>query len=38
MHHVDLFTASKGMIPRRPHFFEEWADLLLPMAQTLVRR
>ncbi|WP_141594384.1 MULTISPECIES: SGNH/GDSL hydrolase family protein [unclassified Myxococcus] len=50
MHHVDLFTASKEMIPRSPHFFsddgfhpsadgyEEWADLLLPMAQTLVRR
>ena len=50
MHHVDLFTASKEMIPRSPHFFsddgfhpsadgyEEWADLLLPMAQTLVSR
>nr|AAO22910.1 adventurous gliding motility protein C [Myxococcus xanthus] len=50
MHHVDLFTASKDMIPKSPHFFsddgfhpsadgyEEWADLLLPTAQTLVSR
>ena len=50
MHHVDLFAASKDMIPRSPHFFsddgfhpsadgyEEWADLLLPTAQTLVSR
>ncbi|QDE68088.1 MULTISPECIES: SGNH/GDSL hydrolase family protein [Myxococcus] len=50
MHHVDLFTASKDMIPRGPHFFsddgfhpsadgyEEWADLLLPTVQTLVSR
>ncbi|WIG96624.1 SGNH/GDSL hydrolase family protein [Myxococcus sp. SDU36] len=50
MHHVDLFTASKAMIPKGPHFFsedgfhpsaegyEEWADLMLPTVQTLVRR
>ena len=50
LHLVDLFTASREMIPRRPDFFcsdgfhpsavgyEEWADLMLPVVRTLVQR
>jgi lysophospholipase L1-like esterase len=50
LHLVDLYTASKEMIPRSPHFFshdgfhpsdegyEEWADLMLPTVRTLVSR
>lgn len=50
MHLVDLYTASKEMIPHNTHFFchdgfhpsdqgyEEWADLLLPTVRTLVSR
>jgi lysophospholipase L1-like esterase len=50
MHLVDLYTASKEMIPHNPHFFchdgfhpseqgyEEWADLLLPTVRTLASR
>ncbi|MCY1014826.1 SGNH/GDSL hydrolase family protein [Pyxidicoccus sp. MSG2] len=50
LHLVDLYTASKEMIPQRPQFFchdgfhpsdegyEEWADLLLPTVRTLVSR
>jgi acyl-CoA thioesterase-1 len=50
LHLVDLYTASKEMIPHNPHFFchdgfhpsdqgyEEWADLLLPTVRTLVSR
>jgi acyl-CoA thioesterase-1 len=50
LHLVDLYTASKEMIPQSPHFFchdgfhpsdegyEEWADLLLPTVRTLVSR
>jgi lysophospholipase L1-like esterase len=50
LHLVDLYTASKEMIPKSPHFFchdgfhpsdegyDEWADLLLPTVRTLVSR
>lgn len=50
LHLVDLYTASKEMIPHNSHFFchdgfhpseqgyEEWADLLLPTVRTLVSR
>lgn len=50
LHLVDLYSASKEMIPQNPHFFshdgfhpsedgyEQWADLLLPMVRTLVTR
>lgn len=50
LHLVDLYTASKDLIPRNPHFFsgdgfhpseegyEEWADLMLPVVRTLVGR
>lgn len=50
LHLVDLYSASKEMIPASPHFFshdgfhpsdegyEEWADLLLPTVRTLVSR
>ncbi|WP_164017002.1 SGNH/GDSL hydrolase family protein [Pyxidicoccus trucidator] len=50
LHLVDLYSASKEMIPHNPHFFchdgfhpseqgyEEWADLLLPTVRTLVGR
>lgn len=50
LHLVDLYSASKEMIPHNPHFFchdgfhpseqgyEEWADLLLPTVRTLVSR
>ncbi|NBD10941.1 MULTISPECIES: SGNH/GDSL hydrolase family protein [Corallococcus] len=50
LHLVDLFTASREMIPRRPDFFcsdgfhpsaagyDEWADLMLPVVRTLVQR
>jgi len=50
LHLVDLYTASKEMIPHNLHFFchdgfhpseqgyEEWADLLLPTVRTLVSR
>lgn len=50
LHLVDLYTASKELIPRNPHFFsgdgfhpseqgyEEWADLMLPVVRTLVSR
>ncbi len=50
LHLVDLFTASKAMIPHSPHFFSsdgfhpsdegyaEWAELMLPRVQSLVKR
>ncbi|WP_233602457.1 SGNH/GDSL hydrolase family protein, partial [Corallococcus sp. CA047B] len=50
LHLVDLYTASREMIPRRSDFFspdgfhpsavgyEEWADLMLPVVRTLVQR
>jgi lysophospholipase L1-like esterase len=50
LHLVDLYEASKELIPRNPHFFsgdgfhpseqgyEEWADLMLPVVRTLVGR
>ncbi|QSQ27366.1 SGNH/GDSL hydrolase family protein [Pyxidicoccus parkwayensis] len=50
LHLVDLYSASKEMIPQRPHFFshdgfhpsdegyEEWAELMLPTVRTLVVR
>ena len=50
LHLVDLFTASKSMIPHSPHFFSsdgfhpsdegyaEWAELMLPRVQSLVKR
>ncbi|MFP2912997.1 SGNH/GDSL hydrolase family protein [Pyxidicoccus sp. 3LFB2] len=50
LHLVDLYTASKEMIPHNSHFFchdgfhpseqgyEQWADLMLPTVRTLVSR
>ncbi|MBN8232983.1 SGNH/GDSL hydrolase family protein [Corallococcus macrosporus] len=50
LHLVDLYEASREMIPRRPDFFcsdgfhpsavgyDEWADLMLPVVRTLVQR
>jgi lysophospholipase L1-like esterase len=50
LHLVDLYTASKELIPRNPHFFsgdgfhpsehgyDEWAELMLPLVRTLVSR
>jgi len=50
MHVVDLFSASKAMIPRSPHFFSsdgfhpsdegyaQWAELMLPLMRSLARR
>ncbi len=50
LHVVDLYTASKEFLPRRPDFFcsdgfhpseegyEQWADLMLPTVRALVSR
>ncbi|TQF09006.1 SGNH/GDSL hydrolase family protein [Myxococcus llanfairpwllgwyngyllgogerychwyrndrobwllllantysiliogogogochensis] len=50
LHLVDMYSASREMFPRSPHFFsgdgfhpseegyEEWADLMLPTVRTLVSR
>ncbi|CAM4210706.1 SGNH/GDSL hydrolase family protein [Corallococcus soli] len=50
LHLVDLYTASRELIPRRRDFFssdgfhpsaegyEEWADLMLPTVRTLIQR
>jgi lysophospholipase L1-like esterase len=50
MHLVDLYSASRELVPQRHDFFsfdgfhpsdagyEEWADLMLPVVRTLVRR
>ena len=50
MHVVDLYTASREFIPKRPDFFsfdgfhpsdsgyEQWADLMLPTVRPLVER
>lgn len=50
LHLVDLYTASRSLIPERHDFFsfdgfhpsdagyEEWADLMLPVVRTLIGR